>query len=266
MRSLGRLSFLSLALFLLPRLAPAEVLRVTVESVSLHSQPDTSSSVVTLVTSGTVLDVIGKEGYWNLVRVRSTGQTGYIHSAFVEVDPAGSTDRPRATPNPNPPSPSLERASNQRSQPRTRETGYTDVGPFGVGGFIWDGISTVAFSPVLDFSPHASLLGTFDTTSFAGIRAYVVTGNILYRFSVRGSSPVTFEPFVGGGAAFGALADFKSKGFAIVGGTLMKFESLPHVKFSGGLMHIETWGDEDFIGVPFTMGGSTLMVGAHFFF
>lgn len=265
MRTITKVSTILVAILLVPNLVRAEVLRVTVDGVSLRSQPTTSSAAVGTVTQGMLLEVIGRQGYWNQVRVRSTGEIGYIHSAFVEVEPEQPPARARTNRSPSPPPPPPQPSFQRASQPRQTETGYSDVGSFGIGGYIWDGASSVAFSPIVDISPQGSLLGTFDTTAIGNIRIYVITGNFLYRFPIRGqSSPVTFEPFVGGGAAFGALGDVKTKGFTVLGGTFLKFESFPHVKFSGGMMHIETWGDH--VLGAFSVGGSTLMVGAHFFF
>jgi uncharacterized protein YraI len=257
------------AILLVPHLSEAEVLRVTMDRVSLRSEPSTSGSVVATVTRGTLLDVVQKEGYWNRVRVQATGDIGYIHSAFVQAN-AAQSDRPNVVRNPSPsPSetpPAPERTSSQRAQPRQSEPGYSDIGSFGLGGYVWSGASNVALSPVVDFSEHASFLGTFETVNALGTRIIGLTGNLVYRFSVRGSSmPVTFEPYLGGGAAYFLMDPWSAKGFTILGGTFVRFEALPHFKFSGGLIHAETWGSDFGFG-EFSIGGNTLMVGGHYFF
>ncbi len=260
MRTITKLSLLLVAMFFAPCLSEAEVLRVTAENVSLRNQPSTSGTVVATVTMGTLLEVVEKEGYWNMVRVPSTGAVGYIHSAFVEVDAAQTASRPRAVGNPSQPPP----APSPRSQPRQPETGYSDIGAFGLGGYVWSGINDVALSPVVDFSERVSLLGTFETTSIFGSRIYGATGNLLFRFPVGSSStPVAFEPYFGGGMAFYSYSGANYKGVTILGGTFMRFEALPDVKFSFGLLHVETLDD---LSSSFSYGGSTLMLGGHYFF
>lgn len=259
MRTITKLLLLLVSMLLVPRLSDAEVLRVTVESVSLRNQPATSGSVVATVTKGMLLEVVEKEGYWNRVRVPSTGAIGYIHSAFVEADATRPSERPSAVRNPSPPP----------SEPRRAETGYSDVGSFGLGGYLWSGIGDAALSPVVDFSERVSLLGTFETTNIVGYRTYGLTGNLLFRFPVSsGSSPVEFEPYFGGGMAyyFSSYSYAGSKGFTILGGTFLRFEALPHLKFSGGLMHIEVLGDTLSGAESLLFGGNTLMVGGHYFF
>ena len=66
--------------------------------------------------------------------------------------------------------------------------------------------------------------------------------------------------------AFYSLWDANLKGFTILGGTFLGFEAVPHLKFSGGLMHVELWGEDPFFGGSSSFGGNTLMVGGHYFF
>jgi hypothetical protein len=267
MRTTTKLLFV-VSMLLVPCLSGAEVLRVTAERVSVRNQPSTSGAVVTIVSRGTLLDVVEKDGYWNRVRVQSTGETGYIHSAFVEVVTTQSAESSRAVRNPSPPSQptqTAERTNSSRSQPRRPESEPSDVGSFGLGGYIWDGTSSAALSPLVDFSERASFLGTFETSNIFGVRIYGLTGNLLFRFPVKNtSSPVVLEPYVGGGLAFYSISDAQMKGFTVLGGLFVGFEALPQVKFSGGLLHVEMWGEDGLLGAE--LGGNTLMVGGHYFF
>lgn len=273
MRTLTSLLLLLAATLFVPRLSDAEVLRVTIENVSLRNQPTTSGSVVATVTRGMLLDLVERQGYWNKVRVRFTGAVGYVHSAFVELDAEQTLDTSppvrNPAPPPSPPPPAPERTSGERTQTRQSESGNRDVGPLGVGGYLWSSAGVVALSPLLDFSEHFSFLGTLEITNpLGGYRSYDLTGNLLFRFPVRGSSlPVTFEPYVGGGIAIFSLTDSNTKGLTILGGTFVRFESLPHFKFSAGLMHTEILSDDFGLGLGSSYyGGPILMVGGHYFF
>lgn len=107
-------------LVLLSSAAFGETLRVSIRKAPIRKGPGSTTELVTMVTEGTLLELVDRDGLWYIVRVSDTGMVGYIHSALVDFVEAPRTmtqpqspRRPVTTP-PPPPSPS---PSPMRSEP-----------------------------------------------------------------------------------------------------------------------------------------------------
>jgi hypothetical protein len=83
---------------LVAEVVSAATVRVTAERVNLRSSASTDSQVVVMVTKGTLLEMVGREGDWYRVLVPgSPGTAAYIHSAICEFSSA-PTAAPAAVP------------------------------------------------------------------------------------------------------------------------------------------------------------------------
>ncbi len=61
---------------------------VKVDRANIRSQPDRQSPIITVVTKGTTLNVVGKEGEWYRISFVSKDKgtvTGYIHQDLVDI-------------------------------------------------------------------------------------------------------------------------------------------------------------------------------------
>ena len=62
----------------------AQTLRVTIRKAPIRSGPGSQETRVATAMEGDLLEYVDAEGLWYIVRVPSTQQLGYIHSALVE--------------------------------------------------------------------------------------------------------------------------------------------------------------------------------------
>ncbi len=86
----------------------AQTLRVTIRKAPIRSGPGSQEALVATAMEGDLLEYVDVEGLWYIVRLPSTQQVGYVHSALVEQTsrraPA-TTQRPRARTTAPPPPP-----------------------------------------------------------------------------------------------------------------------------------------------------------------
>jgi uncharacterized protein YgiM (DUF1202 family) len=66
--------------------SPKTIVRVKVQSANVREAADIKSSVIMIVKSGTVFEVVDKSGRWYKVTLPQTGtrSSGYIHESVVE--------------------------------------------------------------------------------------------------------------------------------------------------------------------------------------
>lgn len=214
-----------------------ETLRVSIQKAPIRKGPGSQSELVAMVTEGTTLELVDRDGLWYIVRVPDTGAVGYIHSALVEsvapppvMRPQPQTPPPAANPTPPPPPPPPPRQEPPRQQtppppppppppPRTttssppppppREQSYSssaDAAPweqraFGIG--LRTGFSTLgdtAFN-IRTFGYRRGLSLDVSYLSVGDLADLQLYPALL--FNVGGPftfSAVYLQPYVGGGA------------------------------------------------------------------
>lgn len=112
-------SALTLALSVLVASAVfGETLRVSIRKAPVRQGPGSTSELVAMVTEGTMLELVDRDGLWYIVRVPENGAVGYIHSALVETvaTPAPAT-RPQTPPTVTPPPPPTQEPARQQTPP-----------------------------------------------------------------------------------------------------------------------------------------------------
>jgi len=74
----------------------AQTLRVTIRKAPIRSGPGSQETLVATAVEGDLLEYIDVEGLWYIVRMPSTQQVGYVHSALVEqtAERAPTTTQP----------------------------------------------------------------------------------------------------------------------------------------------------------------------------
>jgi hypothetical protein len=219
--------------------AMAAAVRVTAERVNLRATASTDSQILTTVTKGTLLEMVGREGDWyRVVLPDGSGAAGYIHSAICEFTSqsapavasaaAAPASYPVAAPAPRPapvyspsPAPVAPAPAAQRTaRPEKTASGGSDDKPatFGVhGSYGSDGLN-LGFGGRLGFSiasvPGLGVLGTFDYFLGESAGESGNVGGVTYSAGVNtsaweacGFATYTFEgesvrPYVGAGLGY----------------------------------------------------------------
>lgn len=213
--------------------ASAQLLRVSAATTNLRAQPAAESDIRATLTQGAELEVLGQEGAWYRVRVRSSGIEGFVHSLVVETIAPGAPAATSATPAspPSPPSappPAAEpRIASPAAPQPVQSTAPAErtyfIRPF---GGLWSDAGATGFAvggavAVRPFSnEHVEVSGDFlyahqDLTEATvgdsdggadfkvGSRLFQGSANALYNIEL---SNQTFTPFVGLGLAYGDRA------------------------------------------------------------
>lgn len=68
---------------------------ITGSSVNLREGSSTSTAVITTLKEGTKVKIVGSENEW--VKVEADGKTGYVHSDYILIDGAVTTEATQAT-------------------------------------------------------------------------------------------------------------------------------------------------------------------------
>jgi opacity protein-like surface antigen len=152
---------LSVGLMGLAAVASAQTLRVIADRTNVRDKPSTDGTIVVAVSKDDELETLDKAGTWYHIRVKSTGEQGFVSALVVEpVQGAATTPRPSsaavaAPPSATtiPPAPSTPPAS-ARQQPGTRSRAPSPVTSLLSGdrnysirvfGGLWSGFSTTGF-------------------------------------------------------------------------------------------------------------------------
>lgn len=94
----------------------AQTLRVTIRKAPIRSGPGSREPVVATAMQGDVLEYVDTEGLWYIVRLPSTQQVGYVHSALVA--PASQRAQPESQSPPEPTRASQPAPMNEPCAPR----------------------------------------------------------------------------------------------------------------------------------------------------
>jgi len=208
--------------------ALAATVRVTAERVNLRSHASTDSQIVTAVTKGTLMEMVGREGDWYRVLIPGTGNNAYIHSAICEfvsgpamatapqpapvpqyapaaapAVPYSAPTAPVASPRPVPVGQAPAAARTARPE-KTASGGSERPVSFGVhGSYATEDLGLGAGGRLaMNLSGGSvGLMGTFDYLfGEAGVSFLFAEGYATYTFP--GDSA---RPYVGAGASFGKI-------------------------------------------------------------
>lgn len=130
----------------------AEVVRVPVDGMALHSEPRADSSVVTTLSQGTLIGLVDKSSAWYKVRVLRTRQEGFVQGSLIH------SDAPTAAAAPPPPRPPQQTAASTR----TNEPSPVRLSPAPSSGGSQPQPSGGSFSP-----PSSATRG-WDVTAWGG--------------------------------------------------------------------------------------------------
>lgn len=212
----------------------AQSLRVTAATTNLRVQPAAESDIRATLTQGAELEVLGQDGAWYRVRVRSSGVEGFVHSLVVETiapgAPAATSAPPASAPTPpsaRPPAPAAPRIASPATPQPVPSNAPTERNYFirPLGG-LWSDAGSTGFAlgggvAARPFSnEHVEVSGDFlyarqdlteatvgDLYDFADFslrsRLFQGSANALYNIEL---SNQTFTPFAGLGIAYGDRA------------------------------------------------------------
>ena len=240
----------------------AQTLRVTIRKAPIRSGPGSQESLVATAMEDDLLEYVDVEGLWYIVRLPSTQQVGYVHSALVEQTsrqapantprpPARTTASPPPPPPPRmsepsappPPPPSPSRSRDPEPLPNTQPSldRVGDDVPWehrGLGIGFRTGHSTIAMAFNLRTWGHSKGL-SFDITSELDVLQ--LQPSLMFKIG----QPIDFEalylqPYVGIGANAlwnRSLDDF-GVGVVALGGADFGFTALPNLTVSLDLGYI----------------------------
>jgi opacity protein-like surface antigen len=157
---------LSVGLVGMAAVASAQTLRVIADRTNVRDKASTDGAIVVAVSKGDELDALDKAGTWYHVRVRSTGEQGFVSALVVEpVHPAtpAASSPAAATPlsAPTTPAPTTPLAPTPPPAAATQQPGPRSTAPapspvtsllsadrnysIRVFGGLWSGFSTTGF-------------------------------------------------------------------------------------------------------------------------
>ena len=229
---------LSVGLVGMAAVASAQTLRVIADRTNVRDKASTDGAIVVAVSKGDELDALDKAGTWYHVRVRSTGEQGFVSALVVEpvhpATPAASSPAaatPLSAPTTPAPTPSPV-AATQQPGPRSTAPAPSPVTSLLSGdrnysirvfGGLWSGFSTTGFGGGAGFAfrpfslrelelevdggfAHQSLgngyaypyAGGTYGVSSTGLNLIQGSGNVLYNIKLNQS----FTVFAGGGLEY----------------------------------------------------------------
>jgi Bacterial SH3 domain len=228
---------LSVGLVGMAAVASAQTLRVIADRTNVRDKASTDGAIVVAVSKGDELDALDKTGTWYHVRIRSTGEQGFVSALVVEAvhpatpaAPSAAVAAPPSAPA-TPPAPTPPPAP-ARQQPGTQSKAPSPVTSLLSGdrnysirvfGGLWSGFSTTGFGGGAGFAfrpfslrelelevdggfAHQSLGngyaypyagGTYGVSS-TGLNLIQGSGNVLYNIKLNQS----FTLFAGGGLEY----------------------------------------------------------------
>jgi hypothetical protein len=228
---------LSVGLVGMAAVASAQTLRVIADRTNVRDKASTDGAIVVAVSKGDELDALDKTGTWYHVRIRSTGEQGFVSALVVEpVHPAtpaapsaavaAPASAPATPPAPAPtPAPATQQPGTQSKAPSPVTSLLSGDRNYSIRVFggLWSGFSTTGFGggAGLAFRPfslrelelevdggfaHQSLGngyaypyagGTYGVSS-TGLNLIQGSGNVLYNIKLNQS----FTVFAGGGLEY----------------------------------------------------------------
>ena len=228
---------LSVGLVGMAAVASAQTLRVIADRTNVRDKASTDGAIVVAVSKGDELDALDKTGTWYHVRIRSTGEQGFVSALVVEpVHPAtpaapsaaiaAPLSAPATPPAPAPPAaPATQQPGTQSRAPSAVTSLLSGDRNYSIRVFggLWSGFSTTGFGGGAGFAfrpfslrelelevdggfAHQSLGngyaypyagGTYGVSS-TGLNLIQGSGNVLYNIKLNQS----FTVFAGGGLEY----------------------------------------------------------------
>jgi Bacterial SH3 domain len=228
---------LSVGLVGMAAVASAQTLRVIADRTNVRDKASTDGAIVVAVSKGDELDALDKTGTWYHVRIRSTGEQGFVSALVVEAVHPATPAAPSAAVAAPPSAPATPPAPTLPPAPATQQPGTQSKAPspvtsllsgdrnysIRVFGGLWSGFSTTGFGGGAGFAfrpfslrelelevdggfAHQSLGngyaypyagGTYGVSS-TGLNLIQGSGNVLYNIKLNQS----FTVFAGGGLEY----------------------------------------------------------------
>jgi hypothetical protein len=228
---------LSAVLVGMAAVASAQTLRVIADRTNVRDKASTDGAIVVAVSKGDELDALDKAGTWYHVRIRSTGEQGFVSalvvepvhpatpaapSAAVAAPPSALATPPAGTP---PPAPAAQQPDTQSRPPSPVTSLLSGDRNYSIRVFggLWSGFSTTGFGGGAGFAFRPFSLrelelevdGGFARQSLGNGYAYPYaggtygvsstslnliqgSGNVLYNIKLNQS----FTVFAGGGLEY----------------------------------------------------------------
>jgi hypothetical protein len=217
--------------------ASAQTLRVIADRTNVRDKASTDGAIVVAVSKGDELDALDKTGTWYHVRIRSTGEQGFVSALVVEPVHPATPAAPSAAVAAPPSAPATQSPPTTPPAPATQQPGTQSRAPspvtsllvgdrnysIRVFGGLWSGFSTTGFGGGAGFAfrpfslrelelevdggfAHQSLGngyaypyagGTYGVSS-TGLNLIQGSGNVLYNIKLNQS----FTVFAGGGLEY----------------------------------------------------------------
>jgi hypothetical protein len=228
---------LSVGLVGMAAVASAQTLRVIADRTNVRDKASTDGAIVVAVSKGDELDALDKTGTWYHVRIRSTGEQGFVSALVVEPVHPATPAAPSAAVAAPPSAPATQSPPTTPPAPATQQPGTQSRAPspvtsllvgdrnysIRVFGGLWSGFSTTGFGGGAGFAfrpfslrelelevdggfAHQSLGngyaypyagGTYGVSS-TGLNLIQGSGNVLYNIKLNQS----FTVFAGGGLEY----------------------------------------------------------------
>jgi hypothetical protein len=225
---------LSVGLVGMAAVASAQTLRVIADRTNVRDKASTDGAIVVAVSKGDELEALDKAGTWYHIRVKTTGEQGFVSALVVEpvqgaAATAGARSAAAATPPAAPTTPPPAPAAQQPGPPSGAPSPVTSLlggdrnYSIRLFGGLWSGFSTTGFGAGAGFAVRPFSLqelelefdGGFARQSLGNGYAYPYaggtygvsstslnliqgSGNVLYNLKLNQS----FTVFAGGGLAY----------------------------------------------------------------
>jgi hypothetical protein len=228
---------LSVGLVGMAAVASAQTLRVIADRTNVRDKASTDGAIVVAVSKGDELDALDKTGTWYHVRIRSTGEQGFVSALVVEPVHPATPAAPSAAVAAPPSAPATQSPPTTPPTPATQQPGTQSRPPspvtsllvgdrnysIRVFGGLWSGFSTTGFGGGAGFAfrpfslreleleidggfarqslgngyAYPYLGGTYGVSS-TSLNLIQGSGNVLYNIKLNQS----FTVFAGGGLEY----------------------------------------------------------------
>jgi len=184
---------LSVGLVGMAAVASAQTLRVIADRTNVRDKASTDGAIVVAVSKGDELETLEKAGTWYHIRVKSTGEQGFVSALVVEpVQGPAATPRVSAaaaiTPTAAPTSPPAPATPQSDTQSRAPSPGASLLGgvrnySIRVFGGLWSGFSTTGFGGGAGFAVRPFSLQELELEIDGGFARQSLGNSYAYPFN-----------------------------------------------------------------------------------